>query len=104
MEFDKNTRGKISEKNKDMAEMVRLCGENGYDISITFKDYKAYRINDYVRAYYPMTLDVLQRFSIGAPNLDGKTTLEEWFDNVQEQTKGYVNESEVPKRRNKARR
>lgn len=104
MEFDKNTSGKISEKNKDMAEMVRLCGENGYDISITFKDYKAYRINDYVRAYYPMTLDVLQRFSIGAPNLDGKTTLEEWFDNVQEQTKGYVNESEVPKRRNKARR
>jgi hypothetical protein len=104
MEFDKNTNSKISQKNKDMAEMVRLCGENGYDISITFKEFKTYRINDYVKAFQLITFDVLQRFSNGAPNLDGKTTLEEWFDNVQEQTKGYINESEVPKRRNKARK
>jgi hypothetical protein len=104
MEFDKNTSNKISQENKDMAEMVRLCGENGYDISITFKDYKVYRINDYVKAFYPMTLDVLKRFSTGQPNLDGKTELERWFDTVEEQTKEYVNESEVPKRRNKARR
>jgi hypothetical protein len=104
MEFDKNTNSKISQENKDMAEMVRLCGENGYDICITFKEYKTYRINDYVRAFYPMTLDVLQRFSTGTLTLDGKTELEGWFDIVEEQTKGYVNESEVPKRRNKARK
>ena len=104
MEFDKNSNDKISQHNKDMAEMVRLCGENGYDICITFKEYKTYRINDYVRAYYPMNFDVLQRFSIGLPTLDGKTELEDWFDMVEEQTRGYVNESEVPKRRNKARK
>lgn len=104
MEFDKNTNGKISQANKDMAEMVRLCGENGYDISITFKEYRTYRINDYVKAYYTMTLDVLQGFSIGTRTLDGKTELENWFDTVEEQTKGYVNESEVPKRRNKGRK
>lgn len=101
MEFDKNTNDKISQKNKDLAEMVRLCGENGYDISITFKEFKTYRINDFVKAYYPMTIDVLKRFGNGHFTLDGKTELEEWFDNVEEQTKGYVNESEVPKRRNK---
>ena len=104
MEFDKNTNDKISEKNRDLAEMVRLCGENGYDIVITFKEFKTYRINDYVRAYYPMTLDVLQRFDIGTLTLSNKTELEEWFDLVDEQTKDYVNESEVPKRRYKARR
>lgn len=104
MEFDKNTNDKISEKNRDLAEMVRLCGENGYDIVITFKEFKTYRINDYVRAYYPMTLDVLQRFDIGTLTLSNKTELEEWFDTVDEQTKDYVNESEVPKRRYKARR
>ena len=104
MEFDKNTNDKISEKNRDLAEMVRLCGENGYDIVITFKEFKPYRINDYVRAYYPMTLDVLQRFDIGTLTLSNKTELEEWFDLVDEQTKDYVNESEVPKRRYKARR
>ena len=103
MEFDKNTNGKITQANKDMAEMVRLCGENGYDICITFKEYKTYRINDYVKAYYAMTHDVLQKFSFGSLTFDGKTELETWFDMVDEQTKGYVNESEVPKRRNKAR-
>lgn len=104
MEFDKTTNSKISQENKDMAEMVRLCGENGYDIAITFKEFKTYRINDYVRAYYPMTLDVLQRFSFGSLTINDKTELEEWFDLVDEQTKDYVNESEVPKCRNKARR
>ena len=104
MEFDKSTNSKISQANKDMAEMVRLCGENGYDICITFKEYKTYRINDYVKAYYTMTPDVLQQFSIGTRTLNGKTELENWFDTVDEQTKGYVNESEIPKRRNKARR
>ena len=104
MEFDKNTNTKISQQNRDLAEMVRLCAENGYDISISFKEYKTYRINDYVRAYYPMSVDVLQRFEIGTHTFNGKTELEEWFDLVDEETKGYVNESEVPKRRNKARK
>ena len=104
MEFDKNTNSRISQENKDMAEMVRLCGENGYDISITFKEFKTYRINDYVRAFYPMTSDVIQGFRIGTHTMNDKTELEEWFDWVYEQTKDYVNESEVPKRRNKARK
>ena len=51
-----------------------------------------------------MTLDVLQRFSFGSLTINDKTELEEWFDLVDEQTKDYVNESEVPKCRNKARR
>lgn len=104
MEFDKNTNEKITEKNRDLAEMVRLCGENGYDIVITFKEFKTYRINDYVRAYYPMALDKLEEFRRGVRTLSAKTELEEWFDLVDEQTKNYVNESEVPRRRNKARR
>ncbi len=103
MEFDKNSNEKISQKNKDMAEMVRLCGEYGYDITITFKEYKVYRINDYVRAYYPLEDRILTGFQIGTKTLNDKTELEEWFDLVDNETKGYVNESEVPKRRNKAR-
>ena len=102
MEFDQYTNGKISEKNKEMAEMVRLCGENGYDISIVFKEFKTYRINDYVRAYYPMFDSVLQNFRVGTRTIEGKNALEDWFDIVIEHTKDYKNESEVPKRRNKA--
>lgn len=104
MEFDQTTNKKISEKNKDMAEMVRLCGENGYDIRVDFKEFKAYRINDYVKSYYPLTIQDMQKFMIGSLTIDNKTALEDWFDIVAEQTKGYVNESEVPKRRHKARK
>lgn len=85
-----------------MAEMVRLCAENGYDISILFKEFKTYRINDYVRAYYPMNDSVLQDFRAGTQTIEGKNALEDWFDIVIEHTKNYKNESEVPKRRNKA--
>ena len=104
MDFDERTTNKFSQKNKDMAEMVALCSQNGYDISIVFKDYKVYRINDYVRAYYPIEPEVLNDFRSGSRTIDGKTELEGWFDLVEEQTKGYVNESEIPKRRNKARK
>ncbi|WP_155267555.1 hypothetical protein [Xylanibacter ruminicola] len=104
MEFDKNSNGKISQANKDMAEMVKLCSENGYDISITFKEFKTYRINDYVRAYYPLTFEVLHNFSIGTRDFDNMTGLETWFNLINEQTKNYLNESEVPTRRNKARK
>lgn len=104
MDFDKSTNNKISQKNKDMAEMVRLCGENGYDICIKFKDFKTYRINDYVKAFFPLEKEKLDNFSIGAITIEGKTVLEDWFDNITEQTKNYTNESEVPKRRNKARK
>lgn len=101
MEFDQYTNGKISPKNKDLAEMVNLCANNGYDISIRFNNYKLYRINDYVRAYYPMMEEDLNGFQTGTRLLDERTTLERWFDEVDEQTKGYVNESEVPRRRNR---
>ncbi len=104
MEFDRSTNNKISQKNKDMAEMVRLCGENGYDLCIKFKDFKTYRINDYVKAFYPLEKKKLDNFSIGAITIEGKTVLEDWFDNITEQTKNYTNESEIPKRRNKARK
>lgn len=71
---------------------------------IKFKDFKTYRINDYVKAYFPMSTDILQGFSSGSRNLDGKTGLEDWFNIVAKQTKNYVNESEVPKRRHKTRK
>lgn len=104
MEFDKESSKKISQKNKDMAEMVQLAGENGYDICISFKDYKTYRINDYIKAYYPITIDILNGFRMNSLTVNYKTQLEEWFDLVDEQTKNYKNESEVPTRRNKARK
>ena len=68
------------------------------------EDFKTYRINDYVKAFFPMTIDMLNDFGNGARNLDGRSRLEEWFDIVEEKTKDYVNETEIPKRRNRVRK
>ncbi len=103
MVFDKDCGAEFSQKNRDLAEMVLLCGTNGYDISVTFKDYKVYRINDYVRAYFQLGHDYLQDFAAGQRTLDDSTDLEQWFDRIIEETKSYVNESEAPRRRNLSR-
>lgn len=104
LEFDQNSHGNISPKNRDMAEMVRLCADNGYEICITFKDFKTYRINDYVKAFFPMTKKMIDDFSNGQHILDGRSILEQWFDIIEEQTQDYVNEDEIPKRRDRGRK
>lgn len=103
MLFDQGSGEEFSQENEDVSEMVSLCAENGYDIHIKFKDFKTYRINDYVKAYYPMAPEVLEQFRAGVVMLSGKKELEEWFDLVEEQTKCYKNETEIKQRRNKKR-
>ncbi len=104
MLFDENNKGNISPQNRDMAEMVNLCSQDGYDITITFKDFKVYRINDYIKASFGMSPDILQEFRIESRELNDKTRLENWFDLVAEQTKDYVNETQIPKRRHSTRK
>ena len=84
--------------------MVRLCADNGYDICITLKDFKTYRINDYVKAFFPMTKKMIDDFSNGQHILDGRSILEQWFDIIEEQTQDYVNEDEIPIRRDRGRK
>lgn len=102
MEFDRETSSRISQTNKDMAEMVNLCSQNGYDICIFFKEYKAYRINDYVRASYKLKMEALDDFRVNRRGIDCKTDVEAWFNLIKEETKNYVNESEVPRRRHRS--
>ena len=104
MTFDKDTNDKINKKNRDLAEMVNLCSDNGYDISITFKDFKTYRINDYVKAYFKMETRILDEFRSGQLTLTGTSDLEEWFNRVENETKSYLNESQIPKRRHPSRK
>ena len=55
------------------------------------------------KAYYPLASNIIHDFCMGVRLLSGKTALEEWFDTIEKQTERYVNESDVPKRSNKAR-
>lgn len=65
---------------------------------------KTYRINDYVKAFFPMTKKMIDDFSNGQHILDGRSILEQWFDIIEEQTQDYVNEDEIPKRRDRGRK
>ena len=104
MMFGKSSEADFSRQNRDLAEMVRLCGTNGYDLSVTFHKFRTYRINDYVRACYPLNHDYLQDFTIGQRTLDDSYDLAQWLDKIIEETKGYINESEAPRKRNQSRK
>ena len=102
MFFDRDGNKNISQKNKDMAEMMNLCCNKGYDILIKFKNFKIYRINDYVKRYIRMGNNLLTEFRQENLNLFGDSnTLELWLDKVIETTNKEKRESETPKRRKK---
>ena len=102
MFFDRNSNKKISQKNKDMAEMVNLCCNKGYDIQIKFKNYKTYRINDYVKRFVNMDNNLLTEFRQNNSYLFGDNeSLILWLDKVIETINKDKRESEIPKRRKK---
>lgn len=82
MKFTKTSEANITKKNRDIAEVVQYCCDNGYKLSVKFKDYKVYRANEQVRTCFPLSDQVLEGFRIDTHLLNDKTELEEWFDNV----------------------
>lgn len=101
-EFNGKSGDNVSQKNKFVSEMVRLCLEDeGYDIIITWNDHPKYHIGDYVQAFQQMGNKVLTDFRIDPARLEGSTDLEEWFDNIAIKTRDFIYESQVQKRRAK---
>ena len=87
---------------KDMAEMVNLCCNKGYDIQIKFKNYKTYRINDYVKRFVSMDDNLLTEFRQNNSYLFGDNeSLILWLNKVIETINKDKRESEIPKRRKK---
>lgn len=102
MEFDKNSdKRKFTEKNRDIAEMVNLCCDNAYDIKISFKNAKVYRIGDYVKACFPMPIKYLHDFSNNSLNIYHRLDLIDWLDDIRNKILNYDYEQQIPTRRNK---
>lgn len=101
-EFNSKNGDNVTQKNKFMAEMVRLCMEDqGYDIIISWNEHPKYHIGDYVQAFQPMGNKILTDFRLDPERLEGSTDLCDWFNNVAIKTRDYIYESKVQKRRAK---
>lgn len=100
MYFGEDRAANFSQENRDLRETVRLCAINGYGITVHLNEYRVYRINDFVRASFPLNPGCLGDFASGQLTLDAGTDLEQWFDYIIEETKSYVNESETPRKGN----
>lgn len=69
---DSGERGLQMEKSsEDMAQMVSLCCNNAYHISVHFKNMGIYRYGDLVRAVYPIDDKMLADFTNGQSTLGG---------------------------------
>lgn len=105
MEFDSAGNEKINEKNQDLAEMVNICANNAYELSVYFKDFKVYRCNENVLADYTLDRATLDNFQIGSRILsekkeEGEFMLLQWLDNIRTETHDYDTAKQTFKRKN----
>lgn len=88
MHFDRHVdRKRISEKNRDLAEMVSLCGDKAYDLTVNFAKVKLYKSDEAVKACFPLPTDYLHTFAIDAVNINNTLDLIDWLDEVDRQIK-----------------
>lgn len=97
MNAAKNGTLTLDKQQKDLAGMVSLCTNNGWDIEIKFKNFGVYRTNTKQGAVFSMSNSILSEFvngeiQITADHPAGEFTLIEWLDQVRSITKDYENE------------
>lgn len=102
---------RLDRTREDLAQMVTLCCNNGYQISVHFHHMGVYRYGKQSRAVYELDEEVLEGFVGGqqtltdTPQQEPGFALLDWLDNVREQTKTYNHETQTEgKRKRKHRR
>lgn len=112
LSFESGDNGNImlDRTQEDFANMVSLCCNNGYDISVRFRKMGIFRYGDNVRALYNMDGNILPDFInmqmvIGENPGQDKFALTQWLDDVRDMTKGfdYVKKTQ-PRRKGKHKR
>lgn len=109
IDADKHGTLSVDKKSEDLAQMVALCGNNGYTIAVHFREMGVYRYGDHVMAMNKMQESLLADFESGQKtispgNAAGSYALIQWLDDIREQTKNYDDAKPTPKSRKKNRR
>ncbi len=101
---DKDSSLNLDQTQEDMANMVALCCENGYDLQVTFRRYGLFRYGDEGRLIQEMPPLTLVHYIKGEPEIgeDGVEAYEliHWLDDVIQFTNKYGHDK-VTKRRRK---
>lgn len=94
----------LIEKNaKDLAEIVRICKNKAYNLSILFRGYGLYKCDDNVRAMFPMQEKLLNAFWTKWEELpyEEKYGLFNWCNYVYKQSKMYDYADQTPAKRHR---
>lgn len=94
----------LIEKNaKDLAEIVRICKNKAYNLSILFRGYGLYKCDDNVRAMFPMQEKLLNAFWTKWEELpyEEKYGLFNWCNYVYKQSKMYDYVEQTPDKRHR---
>ena len=95
---------------EDVAQMVSLCCNNAYHISVHFRDMGIYRYGDLVRAVYPIEDKMLNDFiggqsTIGVDAENPSYALCDKMETIRNLTKDYIDEPKLkPRGKRKAKR
>lgn len=94
----------IDQTQEDMAQMVRLCSSNAYDIQIHFKYHRIYRYGDFEKAMGNMDDHIIDDCLCGQLSAaEGSDTpvfrLIKWLDEIRGVIKDYNDEEKAVKKR-----
>lgn len=100
---DKEKTIRLDRTSEDLVNMVAMCCNNGYDISVHFKQYGIYRFGTEIKALSLLEDKLIQEFKSGqtvmGKELDGEFSLVQWLDEMRKITNNYNDEEPVAKKR-----
>lgn len=102
MDYDGADPETIEKNMNDLANIVQICSNTEYDLSVYFKKYGQYRCNDVVKAIFPMDETILNAFMMDWNEQSCTPQQRElfaWCDEAYEQGKLFENAEQIPSKR-----
>lgn len=106
LQGDKEKVMRLERTQEDIAGMVALCSNNGYDITVRFENYGKYRKGSDIKAFELLDNAVVKEFRDGQRSIegvDGNFQLIQWLDKIREQTEDYSHDKKVAPKRKRVR-
>jgi len=102
LEMEASKKGKLllERVNEDFSNMVSMCCQNGYEISVHFKHYGVYRMGKAVKAIFHLDDATLLDFLHGQARYEDD--LISWFDMVRQKLISFEDEVQNTSKRKKS--